>query len=405
MHECTFRFKLVHASQESAAWGRSPTLSYLSSTRSHGVSLRRFNILCCILISVVLGATLGAVPFAQVERQLLNNVPTRGTRLTGREEPVNNLFSFPISFAFIGEHVSEQTHTYVRYSSSKTVVSYHTTHVQVFDTDDVEPSHKVSGELVQIIRPTVADVFMQSSDFYTLPLPSSTTFLTPCENALQPRQLGEVTTKMFRICNAFTVRKSGQPVDAKVNPNALPGFWQFLNIFIEAESNKVFPGRFLDYRNRCGFALEFSTPMDIDTAKTRNIKVFVCSIPFEGTTGVFGGLPVSLLLEGRVPITFSPKVEKGSLQVTKRLLSGDAGHVTQPLCILLFLERSEQCRSIIVADSFLFRSPSFRPDVESPIVNVAAATENPGEFLGLSISRIKPKSVSCFHTISVLYVS
>ena len=405
MHECTIRFRLVRASTECAPGSRNSQAACLSSTRSSRVSLGHFNVFCCILISIVVGTTFGAIPFAHVERQTFNNVPTRRACLTGWEEPVNNFFSFPVSFALIGEHVSEHAHAYIRYRTSKTMVGYHAPHVQVLDADDIKPAHQVGRELMQIVSPAVTNMLVQSGNFDTLSVPSSTTFLTPCENALQPCQLREITPKMFRICNTFTVRKSGQPVDTKINPNDLPCLWQFLNIFIEAESDKVSTRRFLDYRNRGGIAFEIPTPMNVETSKSRKTKIFVGRIPFESTTSVFGGLPISLFLIRGVSPTLSPEVEEGCLQVTQRLLGRHTGHIIQPFCFLLFFEIGEQCRSVIIADPFLFGSPSFRANVERPIVNVSATPKDFGKFLGLGTSGVESKAVSCLHTISILYVN
>lgn len=402
MHEYTNRFKTVHASQAIAARGRSPALSYTASTRIiDGVPLRRFNILCCILIAVVVSATLGAIPLTNIERQRFDNMPAIGAQLTRREKSVNELSSLPIPFAFIRKHASKHTHPDICYGTSKTVVGHHAANIQVFNANNIKSPHKVCSELVKIIRPTVANMFMQPSNFDALPLPSSAALLPPCENALHPCQLGEITPKMFRACNAFPVRKGSQPVNAKVNANSLSGFWQLDNSFIEAECNKVFPRRFLDYRNRCRFALKISTPMDVESSQARKNEVLVELIPLEGTTGVFGRLPISFFLVCGVSASFRPEVEKSCLQVTKRLLSWYRGYVIQPYCGLLFFKVSEHLRSIVVADSFLFGSPSLRPEMECPIIDISAATENSGEFLGLGIGRIESKAVSCFHTINI----
>lgn len=405
MHECTIRFKLVHVSTECASGSRSSHASYLSSTRSHRVSLGHFNVLCCILISIMVSAAFWAIPLTNVERQRFDNMSTRRACLAGWVESVNYFFDFPILFAFIGEHAFEHTHTYIGYCTSNTVVGNHTPHVQIFNTDDVKTTHQIGRELVKIIRPAVTNVFMQPSDFDALPLPPSTTFLPPRQALLQPCQLGEFTPKMLRVRNTFPVRKSSQSTNPKVDSNSLSGFWQPDNRLIEAECYKVSPGRSLAYRNRCGGTGETSTPMYVKTTKPRKTQIIVNSIPFEGATGVFSRLFILLLFVGRVAPTFSPEVEEGSLQMTQRLLSGYAGYVIQPFCGLLFFESSEQCRSVVVANSFLFGSPSFRPKMESPIINVATTTEDSGEFLGLGIGWIESKSVSCLHTISILCVS
>ena len=134
-------------------------------------------------------------------------------------------------------------------------------------------------------------------------------------------------------------------------------------------------------------------------------EVLVELIPLEGTTGVFGGLPISLLLIRGVSATFSPEVEECGLQMAQRLLSWNTRHVIQPFCFLLFFEIGEQCRSVIIADPFLFGSPSFRANVERPIVNVSATPKDFGKFLGLGTSGVESKAVSCLHTISILYVN
>jgi len=143
----------------------------------------------------------------------------------------------------------------------------------------------------------------------------------------------------------------------------------------------------------------------VESSQPGKNEVLVELIPLEGTTGVFGGLPISLLLIRGVSATFSPEVEECGLQMAQRLLSWNTRHVIQPFCFLLFFEIGEQCRSVIITDSFLFGSPGFRSKMKCPVVDVSAATKDFGKFLGLGVGRIESKAVSGFHTINLHYVS
>ena len=403
--QSTSSTKLVHVSTECATGSRSSLSSYLSSTRSHRVSLGHVYVFCCVLVSVVMCAAFGAVPFTNIERQVFNDVPTPRAQFTGREEAVNQLFGLSVPFAFVVNYLPKSPHANIENCAGETMVGGHASHVQIFNADHVEPPHKVSGKLVKSVGPAVSDVLMQASNFHALSLPSSTTPFASSKNALQSSQLGEITPKVARVCNAFTVRQGSKTAYPQVNTNRLPGLRQLFDFFIEAKSDKVPPGRFLDYRNRRGGTVEASAPLNVEATEAGNGEVLVDGTPLEGALGVLCGLPIALLLEGGILAELGPKSKECTLEMSERLLSRNTGHFIEPFGFLLFLQSGEHSGRLVVVNPLLFRSPCLGTNVQSPVIHVSAATEDAGKLLHLGAGWIEAISESCFHTISIHYVS
>ena len=400
----TISNKLVHVSTESASGGRSPQMSYLSSTRSYRVSLGHIKIFCCILVSVVMGSALGAVPFANVERQRFNDVPAKRTQLTGREKSINEFQIFPVSFALVCNLLPEHTKSDILNCASKTVIGSHASNIQILDADYVEMSNQIGSEFMQCIRSTIADVFMQSSNSDALSLPSTTTFFASSENSLQSSQLREITPKITRICNAFTTGKCCHSADTQINTDSLSGLRQFLNQLIKAESNKVFTRRFLGYRNRGRFTFETSAPVNIETAQAGKNEIFIDNTPLKSTDGILSGLFVSFLFERRIATSFGPEIQKCYLQMPKSLLSRNTRNISQPLSFFLLFQGSQQSGCIKVTDSFLLCSPCIGADIQSPIIDISATAKDLRKFYGLFSCWVKSEPVSCFHINIIYYV-
>ena len=351
-----------------------------------------------------MGSTFGAIPFTNIERQAFNDVSTLRAQFAGREEAVNQLFGLSVPFAFVVNHLPKSSHADIENCAGETMVGGHAPHVQILNADHVEPSHKVSGKLVEGVGPAASDMLIQASNFYALSLPSSTTLFATGKNALQSGQLGDITPKIARVCNAFTVRQGSKTAYPQVNTNRLPGLRQPLDFFIEAKSDKVPPGRFLDYRNRCGGTIELSTPTNIKTTEAGKNKVFIYSIPLKSADSVFSGLLVSFLFERGIASALCPEIQEGGLKVTKSLLGWNTRNIGQPLCRFLFLQSSQQCRCVKIVDSFLFCSPGLGTNIQSPIIHVTTAAEDTGKLLRLGAGWVESEPIPRLHINSIYYV-
>jgi len=90
--------------------------------------------------------------------------------------------------------------------------------------------------------------------------------------------------------------------------------------------------------------------------------------------------------------------------MAQRLLGRDTGNISQPFSRLLFLQSGQQRRSVKIADSFLFCSPSIGANIQGPIEDISAATEDAGKLLRLGVGWVESEAVSYFHTNSIYYV-
>ena len=126
--------RLVDASSGAALGRLSSLASNAPSTSSHGVS-RRQDVHCCVLVAVVVGLALGAIPLANGQRQSFNDVPAGRAPLARRVEAINALQYLAVLVALVLEHPADRAQRGVGEAAGEAVVLDHATHVQVLDAD------------------------------------------------------------------------------------------------------------------------------------------------------------------------------------------------------------------------------------------------------------------------------
>ena len=185
--QSTSSTKLVHASTECASGSRSPQTSYPSSTRSHRVSLGHVYVFCCVLVSVVMCAAFGAVPFADIQWQQFDDMAASRTQFTGRKKPVNKLFFLPVPFTFILNHLPKSPHADIENYTSETMIARHAPHVQILNSDHVKLSHEIGGKLVKSVGTTLSNMLCRRAIFTRClchrPLPFLRRARTRCNQA------------------------------------------------------------------------------------------------------------------------------------------------------------------------------------------------------------------------------
>jgi len=106
-----------------------------------------------------------------------------------------------------------------------------------------------------------------------------------------------------------------------------------------------------------------------------------------------GGLASPCLLERGVPRSALNEIVYGPVEVTERLLEGDAPDLGEPSCLWLFLEHCEQRREVVVGQVLAPLLVGFGTLLEAPVVDIADTTEGVGQQGGQVRGRIEPASV------------
>jgi len=120
------------------------------------------------------------------------------------------------------------------------------------------------------------------------------------------------------------------------------------------------------------------------------------TIPVKSTGGVFGRLCAVLPLESRVLVATGEEVTKRSLQVTKRLLNGDAGNFVQPRELFSLFQRGQHRRGLVIPDLFLTLKPRISALTKHVVIGETSAAERLGKMQLLLRRRVEPKSIGAF---------
>lgn len=389
---------MVHVSQRTAGYIRRHRLSYTLSACFNGVSRRKY-VYCCIVVTIMFCSALRANPFSVCESQRLILESTDVAQLGTWVKSVNNNQLFSVPVAFISKHLPEGIETYFRDCTAEFPVFNHVINGKVFNGNNIIISDQSSSEFVQIIFSGIGNSFMQSCDFQPLTVPSFAPFLSAGKNLLLSFQLFHVNRQELGIIDFLTSRQGDKAIDAEINSDSFAGFRQRFNIFVKDERDKVFPGRGLGYRNRCGIAFKTSAPFDLEFAEAGYRKAFIDTVPLECSLSIFGRLFVPFLFENRIIILLTEKIGKSSLQMSECLLSWNARNFIEPYGLRITFPACEHGAGFIVIDRFFSGFPCFFADRESTVVHIPAASEYFFKMQRLLFGRIDSVCVSDFHSL------
>lgn len=387
---------MVHVSQRTADYIRRHRLSYILSTRFDGMSCRKY-IKCCVVISVMVCTALWANPFAVSKGQGIVFATADVAEFGAGIESIDYSQFFPVPGTFVAEHLSERIETYFRDSAAEFPVSDHVADSKVFDRDNIIISDQPCCEFIQVILPGISNGFVKLCHLEPLPGIPGASFLSSGENALLSFQDFHLRRQEARVLYNLPSGESSKAFYPEIDTHRLSGFRQGQNIFIEAESNKVFPGRILGYRNRTGGTLEVSAPSDFQLSESGDCEVFINSIILESRSGIFSGLFVSFLFELGILPGFTEEVIISRLEMSESLLGRDTGDFVQPYGFSITLPACKHGAGLIIRDRFPLAGPCVRFNTESTVIYIPAASEDFFEMVCLISRRVKPVCISELH--------
>ena len=285
-----------------------------------------------------MGLALGAIPLTHAERQVFQDVTADVASLARRKESINLLQRLPVAVALVGQHRVEHAERSVRETSGETVVANHTAHVQILDTDRIEPANEVGRDLVHMVRSGIGNVSVNLGNMQAGTLTTPTALDSPCEHALRSCQLSLPLFTVAHVRNPLTIREGGEAGDPEVNPDRCASLGQFLEGFVEAERHEVLPDGVLGYRTRCRDTAKLSTPADLQVANLGDGQGLVERLELEARTGVLSGLLPVLALEGRIAGSALEEVAEGTLQMSQGLLCRNGRDLVQPGMVIGLFE-------------------------------------------------------------------
>ena len=166
-------------------------------------------------------STLWASPFSDREGQLLDYVSADVTSLAGWEEAVDNNQILSVPLTLVGELLAEHEERGVGDALGEAPVFHHPSHVQILDSDYIEPAHEISGDLVHVVSPSISYLGMDLGDSKSGSLSSITSLLTTGYDSLSTSQLLFHLPEVLGVADPLAVREGSQSRDAEINPDLL----------------------------------------------------------------------------------------------------------------------------------------------------------------------------------------
>jgi len=376
--------------------------SYIPSTRRNRVSHGQ-NIFRGIFVAIMFCIAFWAVPVADAEIHFGNSESAGTACLAARKPAVNLCDRLSITLNFVFQHLNCSSNRRIRNTFGQTVVVNHTSNIKILNKNIVKSSDNICCDFIEMILTTIGNVRVDSGNFKSLPIPSTTAFLASGEDFLCFRKLFLVKTSVTHIWDMLAIRESCESRNTKVNSNILSRFWNCRKLFVKAECDEISTSTVLGYRNRAWRAFELSAPANSQSSEFGYMEIFILNIPFEGRCSIFSRLFAMLRFEGWVLSLFLEKFIICRLKVPKCLLSWDATNFVKPRELFLLFEGSKSRRRFMISD-LLSVSKCIGAKSKSPVIDESCATKCSGEVVALGFAWIESESISCLHTNNISHV-
>ena len=368
---------MVRASLGAAQHSSSYAGSYAPSTRSHGLPGRQ-NVSCSVLVPVMDNAAVFAGPLPDGKGEIVLKRSAERTHLAAWEEAVYLDHGLPMHRCFRFESSDGRSDGCVRQAAGKAVVFSHAAQVQVFDVDHIVAADEVPDQLVDGVSSAVSDLLVDFRQLSTTAFPAVASLLFTSKFPLLIFQPRFIFPKESWVGNSLPVRERSEARNPEVNADgrACLGKWRGRNL--HHHRDKVTPRRLADQGDRRWFDRNVPRPLNLQRSKLRENQTLVTDFKLESAPRVLGRLPMRLLLEGWVTRSLLKEVAKGGLQVAKRLLQWNAGHIVEP-GILRVLLQLRQCRTGLDVVHPIATLKRRRPFRQKTVIDEPAAAEGSGK--------------------------
>lgn len=398
---------------------REPRGSVLLSEQRQADSL---DVSCGIDVPVVDGATFRAGPASDGQRQGRQGMAAVRAALAARLKARDRQQIPFLPLGLVGQHPAKLGPGRIADASGEASVLHHAAHVQVFHEDRLVFANNAGGYLVQIVTPRIGDAGMTPGGFRPV-------FLHVVRGR-QPHSLGNglagvahgdfdrlrlagvaplvtgqsplLRGKQARVGDFLPGGKGRQVMQADVDTDGRVRRWRGERFFLEQQGDEVASRRIAAHRDAGGFTLrQRPAPADVQRRVLlgqRQARRAVLGAPeHEAVRHVGRGLGAVLALVGGIPAALLEESGEAQLKMAQRLLQGDAGDLLEPGEIRVFLQQGQGGGDLVVAQGEMLVEPCVALEPQTPIVDVARATEGLGKLGRLLSQRIEAEAVGAFN--------
>ena len=378
----------------------------IASTSSSGRSARQYpqpfgaDVLSRVDVPVVVRATMNARPRPNIERHLVADRTTFGTRLGTRIPTVALDECLTSACDLVFEKPRERAPSRVSRGFRKAVVRHDPLHMQVLDDDDLVFVYDASRQLVQVISSGARDTLMgaghQSPGF----VPAVRSFFLTREFALFPFQVLFRLTQMTGVLELRSVAgdgKMGQPdIDADRLAIGRHGR-HHLAVVGQDGGMKLATGVAAD-RDRLDLADDLAMNNAFNPADFRQVDAVAFDLY---ALRILDGLATVLGLEARVSSALGEEVLERPRQVLNGLLQRLGIGAAEPFKFLLELGQTNGHG--VVVQALARRAIEFPAGVERIVPDKPRATKLNSQGLRLLIGRIEPDSGCIEHVLDIAH--
>lgn len=351
------------------------------------------NVYGCVYVAVMLCATLGALPVADTQGQLVQPVATVAAGFAGRHESPDLVEHPAVPVSLIGQLANKLKPRTVRNSLRQFAVFYHSLNIQVFDHDQLVFLNQSGRRLVGPVETAVGDSRIYLRNCHSCPSSPVGAFLLAGQITLGLSQSAGEPLGQLRIVNGTAIAEGCEGSNPQVNADFAGRWWHGAVVFVDADADEVFPtGRFAD--GDCRWIGHESTgPSDIQSPQLGYRQAAITGIPLECRASVRGGLPMSALLEPWIPCSLCKEVAERRVEMPQGLLEWNARNISQPRCFVVSFPRSQLGGCAFVARALASHTVGFGAIVQSPVEHIPHAAERSSKNLLLLCRWVESVSV------------
>lgn len=339
------------------------------------------NILGSVDVAIVMHATAGAIPVADVLRHRLHHMPTSRAGFAAREEAIHLHQGAPIPAGFVFQLANQLTPARISDRAAVSLATQHPLHAQVLDGDQLVLLDQPCRELVQVIPARVGDPGVDAGNPLPRLLAIARTLLLSSQRLLRLCQALAVLIETTRVRDRLSLAGDQQVFEPQVYTDAALDSRERLDgVIVHQQGDVPTPGRRERNRHsgRRAALGNLSAPADRQRFRALGQEQLPIT-PTKGRTAELSRATVALLLEGRVFGPLGEEVGERPLEMAQRLLQRDAGDLIEELQIVLLLPGGEHGTGLEIGDRLALRRPGRAASIQGPVVNQAHATQRPAQ--------------------------
>ena len=278
----------------------------------------------------------------------------------------------------------------------KAVVLHHPGNVQSFNKDRLVLAYDLGGEFLNRISPGIPHrgVKLGELQFYLASIVAP--FNLARKTALKLLQSFLSTDKWLGVFKFLSLTGRGESLDSNVNADFGLDLFKGLDCSLNKNADEVTRGGVSADRDAQKFSVlrQGTRPGDIQRLVLfgKSDLVFFAG---ESVSRVADRLSGFAALKARIPRPFRKEIREGSIEIAERLLKDDAAHFAQEAQPPLSFQVSQQAGCRVIVKGLFVLLPSCGSRLESPVPDVASATETSRQLRDLFCSR-KESVFECF---------